>query len=275
MMDMHMHNDDDMKNAKMQMNPMGNLPFFDPKIKPPPHQDMMMYPGMPKNFFPGMGTMPYGMPNMFMGPYMHRNVPMQQPMFPHKIQNPKKLIADMAKTVTSQMKETNKEKLIKKEADDSTKILNLIQPPALAEMFKSLQISLKLGQDLLFFNICKKILTDIESKAKEKKLKSLQKEISDFLVVLHDKLKMELIYDKKDKKKTPTAIIEAKISDYELLKILHENKNPIEAFSMLNLEKNKIDIAYSPEALEINESEEGMNLFEEAKNMFKSNQKSI
>jgi hypothetical protein len=277
MMDMHMHNhnDDDMKNPKMQMNPMGSLPYFDQKMKPQPHQDMMMYPGVHKNFFGQMGGMPYPMPNMFMPPYMPRNVPMQPQMFPGgKLQNPKKMIADMAKTVTNQMKEKDSVKVPKKENEDSTRILNISPPPALAEIFKSLQISLKNGQELLFYNICKKILTDIENRAKDKKLKNLQKEISDFLLVLHDKLKQDLTYDKKDKKKaTVSTASESKISDYDLLRILHEKNDPKTVFSIFNLEKSKIDIAYPSNILEIKETDESKNLFEEATRAFKTNQK--
>jgi len=261
-----------MQNQKMNMSHISNLPYFD-KMKQPPHgshhqqQEMMMFPGMQKNYFPGMG-LPYQMPGMFMNPYM-RNMPMHQPpMFPNpKLNNPKKLISYMAKNFTMQEKIKEKEKPAKKE-EDANKVLNLVQPAVLVEIFKSLQISLKNGQELQFYNICKRILSDLEGKAKEKKLKTLSKEISDFLTTLHEKMKAE-IHDKKDKKKSSSSV-EHKISEYELMKILHESNNSYEILSLVNLEKSKIEHAFPPDACEITGSEENMHLFEEAKNMFKT-----
>jgi len=43
---------------------------------------------------------------------------------------------------------------------------------------------LKHGSELAFLNSCKKILTDFENIAKEAKLKTLHKELTDFLATL-------------------------------------------------------------------------------------------
>jgi len=262
--------DEENKNPKMPIGAMGGLPYFD-KMKPPQHQEMMMFPQMgqmPKNFFPGMGGMPpYGMPgNMFMNPYM-RSMPIQPPMFPGpKLANPKKFISDMAKTLTMQDKSKDKEKVGKKEGDDN-KVLNIVQQPVLNEIFKSIQISLKTGNELLFLNTCKKILGDLETKAKDKKMKTLSKDIPEFLTSLHDKIKNEIL-DKKDKKKTSSN--EFKISEYEMIKQFHGTKNIFELLSTVPFEKHKID-QYFQEIPEFNlyESEESSNLLEEARGMFK------
>jgi len=111
----------------------------------------------------------------------------------------------------------DKEKTDKKE--ETGRILDISLPIGLPEIFKSLQVSIKNLQEPLFLNTNKKLLNDLESKLRDKKIKTTAKEISEFLNTLPEKLKEA---EKKDKKKSSTT--EQKVSEFEFVKALHEVK---------------------------------------------------
>ena len=144
------------------------------------------------------------------------------PMIPgQKLPKPAQKNLDMNKNFQIPEKMKEKDKIIKKEGDEN-KVLNLVQNNILTDIFKSLQISLKNGNELIFLSSCKKIFIDLEIKAKEKKLKGLSKEIPELLANFNDRIKAEIL-DKKDKKKSVNT--ELKINENELIKFFHEVYN--------------------------------------------------
>jgi len=195
-------------------------------MKMPPGFDMggpmMPMPGMQRGF-PSPFPMP-GYPSMMRPPmYPPGMIPplpnAMDPMMPKMGRMPMKAFNDPKATAPVNKKE--KEKSMKKE-EDSGKVLEFPPNVTTAETFRSLHLSVKNLQEPLFLFTCKKILSDIENKLRDKKLKTRAKEIQEFLSSLYDKLKDA---EKKDKKKGSTSNTEApKISELELVNALNAVK---------------------------------------------------
>lgn len=186
--------------------PAFSMPGYPPMMRPPPYM-----PGMP-------GMIP-PLPNQ-MDPMMHK-VPRMGPGGAKPFPDPKAM----------PLVKKDKEKTVKKE-EESEKVLEFPTPVISAETLRSLHVSIKHLQEPLFLFTCKKALTELENKLREKKMKSRAKEISEFLSNLYDKIK-EL--DKKDKKKsTGTTNSEVpKISELELVKALNEVAKRYKIYSNL------------------------------------------
>jgi len=255
---------------KMMMGFPGYPMMFD-KMKMPGYDmggPMMPMHGMQRGF------PPFGMPGFHQmmrppqyPPGMIPPLPQMDPMMQKMNRMAMKPFPD-PKAVPQIKKE--KEKSIKKE-EETGKVLEFAPPLISAEILRSLHVSVKHLQEPLFLFTCKKILTDLEARLKEKKLKSRAKEISEFLSSLYDKIKES---EKKDKKKTTSSSHTnnegGKISELELVKALNEVENIKILLSLVNLEKFSLDNCYEPDTIKITESEESASLFEEAKSLFHS-----
>jgi len=219
------------------------MPGYPPMMRPP-HYPPGMIPPLPNQMDPMRSRMPDN--RMMMKPF------------------PDQKAAPLMKK--------EKEKSIKKE-EEAGKVLEFTPPVISAETLRSLHVSVKHLQEPLFLTTCKKILSDLEPKLKEKKMKSRAKEISEFLSTLFDKIKEA---EKKDKKKSGTSSHStssseaSKISELELLKALNEVEDIKALLSLVNLEKFSLDNCYEPDIIQIRESEESAALFEEARSLFSS-----
>jgi hypothetical protein len=230
---------------------------------------MMQMPGMPRVFPPNAFPMPGYPPMMRPPPYLPGMMPplpnQMDPMMHHKMKMGIKPFPD-PKAAPSTKKE--KEKTVKKE-EESGKVLEFAPPIIPAETLKSLHVSVKHLQEPLFLFSCKKILTEIEAKLKDKKLKSRAKEISEFLSTLIDKIKEN---EKKDKKKGANSNSNnseaSKISELELVKALNEIEDIKTFLSLVNLEKFSLDECYEPDVIRTTESEDSASLFEDAKALY-------
>lgn len=252
------------------MMPFHNYPMMYDKAKFPPGFDMggpmMPMHRMPQ--FPGAFPMP-GYPSMI-----------RPPMYPQGVMPPLPNQMDMMKMNRMQMKpypdhkavapssKKEKEKSVKKE-EESGKIVEF--PPTLitAENFRSIHLSIKHIQEPLFLLTCKKILNDLDTKLRDKKLKTRAKEISEYVSNLYDKIKEA---EKRDKKKsTPSSSSEApKISELELMKALNEIQDIKMFLNIVNVEKFSLDNIWQSDIIDVRESEESSALFEEAKSLFAS-----
>ena len=171
------------------------MPGYHPMFRPP------MFP-------PGIPPMPNNNNNMDMSPMQKMNrMGVKTFMDPKAVPLTKK----------------DKEKTVKKE-EENGKILDFPQPMHTAEIFKSLQLSVKHAQEPLLLFTAKNVLTDVENKLREKKLKGRAKEVSEYLSGVYDKVKE---IEKKDKKKstTSTSTETSKISELDVVKALNEVSN--------------------------------------------------
>jgi hypothetical protein len=169
-----------------------------------------MFPGYPGMPFPPNVAPPMYPRGMQPPPIPGQADPMGKNMGkpgakPYPYQDPK---------LTGVKKDNNK---TGKEKEETGRLLELLPPSGVTEIFKSLQVSVKNLSEPLFFNTTKKILTDMETKLKDKRIKTTSKEISEYLTSLPEKLKEA---EKKDKKKPPST--EQKMNEYEITKHIHE-----------------------------------------------------
>jgi len=235
------------------------------------HNPMMM-PGMPRGYPPAF-SMP-GYPMVRPPPYMPGMIPpLPNQMDPMAMHQKGPRMGPGAKPFPDQktvpLAKKDKEKSVKKE-EESEKVLEFAPPTILAETLRSLHVSVQHLQEPLFLYTCKKALTDLENRLREKKLKSRAKEISELHSTLYDKIK-EL--EKKDKKKstgTTNNIETPKISELELIKALNETEDITTFLSCVNLEKFNLDNCYESDMIRIKESDESVALLEEAKSLFAS-----
>jgi hypothetical protein len=171
-------------------------------------------PGMGRGMYPGypMGGFPMMAPPM----YPRGTVPplpgQMDPMAKNMGRGGMKPFPD-PKMMPGIKKE--KEKTDKKE--DLGRVLDISPPMGLPEIFKTIQVSIKNLQEPFFLNTSKRALTDVETRLKDKKVKNTAKEVTEFLAALPEKIKEA---EKKDKKKSSSS--EQKISEYEIVKALHE-----------------------------------------------------
>jgi len=192
-------------------------------MKMPPGYDMgapmMPMHGMQRGF-PSAFPMP-GYPSMMRPPmYPPGMIPplpnQMDPMMSKMGRMGMKPFPDPKAAVPTSKKE--KEKSIKKE-EESGKVLEFPPNITTAETFRSLHLSVKNLQEPLFLFTCKKILSDLETKLRDRKLKTRAKEISEFLSNLYDKIKDA---EKKDKKRGSAPTNEVpKISELELVNALN------------------------------------------------------
>jgi len=249
------------------MMPFHNYPMMYDKAKFPPGFDMpnpMMPMHMPR--FPGAFPMP-GYPSM-----------VRPPMYPSGVLPPLPNQMDMMKMNRMQMKpypdhkavapssKKEKEKSVKKE-EESGKIIEFPPTAITAENLRSMHVSVKHIQEPLFLLTCKKILNDLETKLRDKKLKTRAKEIAEFVSNLYDKIKEA---EKRDKKKSSNSVEIPKISELELIKALNEIQDIKMFLNIVNVEKFSLDGIWQPDMIEVRETEESSALFEEAKALFAS-----
>jgi hypothetical protein len=184
-----------------------------PGFELPPHMANMGLPGM------GRGAMypPYHMPtfpHVVPPPMYPRGAPpMQPPMDPKMAKMAGKPFIDSKLPPGIVKKDSEK----KDKKEETGKTLELSVGNGVAEIFKSLQFSMKGVGEPLALATCKKILTEMEGKLKDKKVKATSKETSEFLTTLTEKIK-EL--EKKEKKKSTST--ETKLNELEMIKALHE-----------------------------------------------------
>lgn len=231
---------------------------------------MMPMPGMQRGFpspfpmpYPSMMRPPMYPPGL-MPPLPNQMDPMMNKMGGRMGGKP---FIDPKAAIPAGKKE--KEKSVKKE-EESGKVLEFPPVAVNAEIFKSLHLSVKSLQEPLFLFTCKKILNDLESKLRDKKLKSRAKEIAEFVSNLYDKLKEA---EKKDKKKGTSSTSEpAKISELELVSALNEIQDLQTFLELVPLEKFSLENCFESEKICTRESDESAALFEEARALLESSQ---
>mmetsp|Transcript_80738 Transcript_80738/g.94165 ORF Transcript_80738/g.94165 Transcript_80738/m.94165 type:complete len:386 (-) Transcript_80738:162-1319(-) len=239
-----------------------------------PMAGMMMPPG---GNMPGMrGPMGEMMdPNMWgMNSYYGQRMPggmMPGPMHMHNPMNIKRPADPSQAMGEKKVDKPDKAKDVVKEPKKETKYLETIALPTAAHIIQSLQFSTKLAQGVLTANTVRRLLKELEARCKEKKLKTISKDIADFITEFDAKYAKEDAEQKGSHSKGQSQNSANKISELEFIEAMAQCEDLSSLLKSINLEDfPEIAADINQESIE-QKFEEEDEIYEDAKYMFLGN----